>query len=566
MGRKSEVVSWEQFALYAGDDEERWKELERGRVKHARRGWGRIARVDGSRKYFWVDFKDGRGGAYKIDVTSQGEFRTEKHFSDIQVPKKLKRKVVDAEDRLERQRKEEIRRRSQEARRIEQLRAPLKPFIEASDQALRNEVRAAIRTPRLDAQDIELALEWCSPEVRNEVTPDNIHDKAIQERHRAELSRALSARAAEKAAIAFYQDYGCAVEDISITQIAREANRDWVDYDLRVDGEPVDVKNSRRSKRSIYVRHCVPQFKRDRVNQEVIVAGVLSWYLKPGSILNPEEVSGPTFLGTTTSRTIEALEQKFEIPGFFQIDLSRAGVSGQFLPPWMFDCPDSVYKRRDCALAKASRASVPGYGACQELEVNLIPICIAAGIDLQEHWGGESLAGWEWSFVRRVLSWRRNYGLSLPFLFLTLMTHFLEMVSSPANETEGYHPRKYRKLLYHTVEHGVDRTRPLFIYDPIKTVWNLVDALSTLWCAEHRLIRSFQVFELQGPNILRGRVDAAGEQWKTLIAHCGGCGKNPLILGMAQHCECGRLICPRCGFCFENCPSYRKRQSSTSSS
>ena len=56
---------------------------------------------------------------------------------------------------------------------------------------------------------------------------------------------------------------------------------------------------------------------------------------------------------------------------------------------------------------------------------NLIPVAIAAGIDLTEILNKKDLGCWEWSFLEQLNNRIEEYGLSLPFLFLTILSHFL---------------------------------------------------------------------------------------------------------------------------------------------
>lgn len=449
-------------------------------------------------------------------------------------------------------------------------------LIRETSQLSDFEVKAIVPLSHLDVRDVEIALEWCDAKYldKADVNLDDIGSEYFEEKYGQnwELGRVLSARAAEKAAMEFYRRYGCQVEDVSIKQIVPGGGSDWRDYDLIADGNPIDVKNSRRSRRNRnnYVEHCVPSFKRVRSNREVEIAGVLSPYLWPTSILNPENESfldtSIVFMGTTTLRTIASLRREFSRPGFFQIQLDDPSKgTAYFLPPWIFDYPNFVYKSRDRVLDRIAQIPKPEYSSCKELGINPIPIWLSVGIDLIRGNSGQSLREWKRSFISEVLSWRTRYGLSLPFLFLTIMTHFLEMVSGPVARISDYRPGKYRELIYYRRN---IYTNPLFIFDPLETVNALITALDTMWMAEHRLIRRFQIFRLQNLNILRGRLGEDDRQWKTLIAYCGGwisgkerCGENPLVLGKAQHCpECGKLVCPRCGFCSSRCSLCKERQ------
>ena len=192
------------------------------------------------------------------------------------------------------------------------------------------------------------------------------------------------------------------------------------------------------------------------------------------------------------------------------------------------------------------------------------PLYLAAGIRFSEMWTESSLSIWQWTFVEKVIDWRKKFGLSLPFLFLSILTHFLQMIYDLSDAY--YRPRNYMELLYFGESHNM----PLFIHDPLKTIYNLIANLETLWSAEHGLVRQFRSFQLSGLRILRGRNITTDKKWKTLIAYCGGwvdgkvrCGKTPLILGEegTHHCpECSRLICPECQFCAENCSMYKERK------
>ena len=116
----------------------------------------------------------------------------------------------------------------------------------------------------------------------------------------------------------FYQnqDKTKTVEDISITQIDENNNSDWRDYDLKVDGYPIDVKNSRRSQKSKdrYTEHCIPQFKSSREGQNVIISGVFSPYIRAPELLEPTEhhkYAKILFLGETTLEKQQILKKEF---------------------------------------------------------------------------------------------------------------------------------------------------------------------------------------------------------------------------------------------------------------
>ncbi|HAJ64800.1 MAG TPA: hypothetical protein DCP31_40805, partial [Cyanobacteria bacterium UBA8543] len=81
----------------------------------------------------------------------------------------------------------------------------------------------------LDQKDWQLARQWISSENQN-----NQHT----------VAQMLSARAAEKFALKFYQSLGYTVEDVSLQQISIN-NQDWWNYDLLLNSSiRVDIKNS----------------------------------------------------------------------------------------------------------------------------------------------------------------------------------------------------------------------------------------------------------------------------------------------------------------------------------
>ncbi|MBI1928129.1 hypothetical protein HYR99_28275 [Candidatus Poribacteria bacterium] len=378
--------------------------------------------------------------------------------------------------------------------------------------------------------------------------------------------RVLSARAAEKVVTAFYQHYGRRVEDVSIHQVTSDENSDWESYDLKIDGIPVDVKNSRRSRQSpnTYVEHCVPRFKQNRKKQDVTIAGVLSQYLWVSGILDPENISGGRdtsviFLGVTTDQRLDQIQNEFK-DDLLHIHWERHNRRGHFLPAWMFDYPDFVYQQRDDAIRQLAQQTIPERRLWDEFNrVPPIPLFIAAGMDISEIRQLETFTDWEGSFLSDILNRQTQYGLSLPFLFLGILKHFLQMVSHSSDD--NYRPDRYRRLIF-SPEQDPDHKMPLGIYDPLKTIDSLITALETLWEAEHGPIRSYRVFQLQGPNILRGQ-EKDQVHWKTLIAYCGGekCDKNPLVLGECDHClKCGKLICPECDFCSEMCSLSQTRR------
>ena len=428
-----------------------------------------------------------------------------------------------------------------------------KRFSDLSVKAQNPIVETCFSLPKLDEDDLQLVGKWWN-------SPQDHYDrKLLIENYDQdwELGRLLSARSAEKVAAEFYRHYEKNVKDISITQIDENDKSDWRNHDLDVDGLPIDVKNSRRSQNSPdrYTEHYLQKkFKHSKESQKVTISGVFSPYLWPCTLLNPTEYQGDTtiqFLGETTWKKLQVLKNEFkDLVVFVDPDPGR----DFFLPPWVFDYPKYVYTERDKALKELKNFTNLDALKGATFEFNLHPVGIVAGIDLTEILGNEVLDDWEQSFLNQLRNRIEKYGLSLPFLFLTILDHFLNMAHSAKTATD-FDPNRYRRFLFYK-----DSYKPLGIYDPLKTIDALIKALSTLWTAENGLIRNFRMFKLRSFNILQGKSESNEELWTTLLAYCGGrledgsaCGRNPLVLGESKHCDYGKLICPDCSFCCKGC-------------
>ena len=189
-----------------------------------------------------------------------------------------------------------------------------KRFSDLSAKAMNPNVATSFLQPQLNGDDIKLVGAWCEPQQNN---LDRTSIIKAQGKEKWEFGRLLSARAAEKVAMDFYRHYGKKVKDISITQIDENDTSDYWNYDLDVDGVPIDVKNSRRAQNSPdrYTEHYIQKgFKHSRDNQEVIISGGFSPYLWPHALLEPTEYHGDTtiqFLGETTHEKQQALKSEF---------------------------------------------------------------------------------------------------------------------------------------------------------------------------------------------------------------------------------------------------------------
>ena len=412
-------------------------------------------------------------------------------------------------------------------------------------EAMNPDVKAKYSLPTMTESDIQLVGMWCQP-IQNTLDGQSIIDNYGTD---PELGRLLSARSAEKVALTFYRNYDKEVNDISITQIEEKPHSEWKIYDLDVEGVPVDVKNSRAYKNgeNRYSQYCIPQFKRNRQNHEVTIAGVFSPYLWPCEILKPTGYSRDfrvVFLGDTSRAKLEKLRDEFN-----SLVESRSTTPefARFLPPWVFEYPNYVYTERNKALNHFKDFSRIAKLASTPVGKDLVPVAIASGTDLAMVLNYDALDQWEHTFLDQLGNRIKKFGLSLPFVFLTVLAHFLDMAASRKSDS-NFNPDKYRKFLF-----WEDANRPLGMYDPLNTIDALIKALVTLWTADNELIRKFQIFKLSSFNILQGKSDQSDSLWTTLIAYCGGCGKNPLILGESALCDCQKLICPECRYCCDQC-------------
>lgn len=401
--------------------------------------------------------------------------------------------------------------------------------------------------PHLNEQDRQLAQEWLKKKKENE----------------HELARVLSARAGEKFVARCYQLLRYKVQDIAVKQLSNES-QDWKKYDLLLNGEiAIDVKNARRrvsarknkDNQCKYSEFCIPEFKRNRGN-EVIIAGVLSPYLQLKYFENPSEadfkIEPFLFLGEIKNSKIRKIEEIFCNKKLVSIKMPR-GSSEDYLPPWLFDYPDCFYQKQFDAIKKfrtlnLQESEVPNWEDNQLFDGIFLTVFLTSKTKLPEQWS-RCLNAWQRSFIEKFLE-IKDERITLPHLFLTLLSHFIDMLSSSSEE---YHPSKYLELLYQNKE----QKHPLWIYDPLTVIFEFCQTLCTLW--DNRFVMrlsEFKYFKFDGRGILKGkRSDDEGRE-TTVLAYCGGwkpggkCGFTPLVLNKHQTCQiCQWLKCPDCGHC-----------------
>lgn len=571
------------FAEFAGDSLERWQRVTGCRVRNYELGEGTIGEVslyESSGIRIWIEFAHLADGGSLRKFTPDAFGEPGGFFTDLQLPAELRELLEPKAERIRLQWHATRMARGQKKERSE-LEAAVR---QASSQGIRN----VFAQPHLTTEDIHLASLWLtSEEVREQIShlSDDSLRKLLIEGALAkedEIGRVLSARAAEKTAIEFFEGYRFAVEDVSITQLRNPEVLDWRTHDLLVNGRPIDVKNARRSRENWnrYVEHCVPAFKRSRIGDDVWVIGVLSPYLWPRSILAPETVPeswkrGTVFLdgdsyngtnkivvlGLCNEAKMKALQRHFSKPDVLEIDFARYGFPTlKFLPPWLYDYPKIVYRERDTALAQIKRILANDPGSLREFgDSGSAKISLLLVADLPVETDYDLTTGrHKKSFVDTVSRWRSDQGLSLPYLYLSIVGHFLQVLAS--GDLEDFSPAMYRSVVFGFPHQQLKYDRPMLIFDPLRTIWELINTLESLWRANDGSIRTYRRFALRGPGILQGR-ESMQSAWKSLVAYCGFCGYSPLILGSQPHCEsCWKLICSNCRFCSSSCPNNETNQ------
>ena len=391
------------------------------------------------------------------------------------------------------------------------------------------------------------------------------------DRHPFTEAKMISARGAEKLVKQFYKTLGYVVEDISIHQITQESH-DWIKGDIRIDSTKLlDVKNARSPVNShVYSEFCVPSFKQYRGN-DVNVVGVLSPYLNKAEIYGIKQPSPKrsnpdvSVLGAFDKTKLQQLEFIF-CERLIKVDMSRGFDSRSYLPQWLFDYDDRFYVKQLEAVKRFQQlqdADIPSWKDVSTVGQNSLPLFIAAKRALPRTWLN-NLPKWQAAFINSLVNLPTE-RISLPYLFLSVLKHFLTMLSC---EDSGYSPQQYRELLYpkslaYCPEH------PLKLYDPLNTIKEFCDTLQDIWNERGNVqLTEFKIFKFNGRGLLQGKRSEAESLATTILAYCGGwvegqgkCGFPRLVIGKHKSCPtCGRLICPKCHHCSDNCLSYFERK------
>ena len=412
---------------------------------------------------------------------------------------------------------------------------------------------------KLGPQEKQLALSWC------------------KEGTSYEQIKMLSARHAELKVGEFFSELGMTVLDIASHQVTGESEM-WKTHDLLVESIPIDVKNARKTiNGQTFVEYTVKRFKTDRFGQEVVIAGVLSPYLKETSLNSEfESRSQVIMLGTVKIKDIIALSEEFS-KRELRVDF---GDENRW-PIWIFNNRLEWFETQHEALITFKNfACELGNDDWSWWETNLIPIWIASGL-MPPSSQTKFLNSWQKWYLRKIVEKARTDRLTLPWLYLFTFSHFIEAITNiESAESQGYTPDGYNSVIFHSeldvltriskkfgrdgwkiaLEIPEDRKRPAGLIDPLLVLDQLVFTLTLLWSRRKTAnLGSLRKFTLKGEGLLRA-INKEGSI-VTVLAFCGGrvnghvkCGNAPLIIGVNETCSiCNMLICEKCGHCSNTC-------------
>jgi hypothetical protein len=221
----------------------------------------------------------------------------------------------------------------------------------------------------------------------------------------------------------------------------------------------------------------------------------------------------------------------------------------------MFEYQASWYPQRTSALAAIMDGVVPATTVCRRFGIEPAVAYTAAGIDCVELTSPPAHSMVRDLIRRRVVS----HGLRLDTVYLAILEYCLALVQD--DRAHAFDSRIIRHELYL----DGNKKRPLLVADEVGAIVALLDSLDVLVNAPE--VRAFRIFGMTGPNIIRGRRSMT-DAWTTLLAYCGGkmgsegkCRRSPLVLGRQLPCECCcKLVCDRCGYCWDRCPNCESRQ------
>ncbi len=142
----------------------------------------------------------------------------------------------------------------------------------------------------------------------------------------------------------------------------------------------------------------------------------------------------------------------------------------------------------------------------------------------------------------------------------TIFLHIRDRFCDSMRQSKQFAADEIRELVFYPSDS--EWKQPLGTLDPLKTNHQLLNLLTEIEAFSASQNLKFVEFKLQGPRILKGRLEG-DSNFKSIFVFCGGrrdhrtkCGKHSLRLGLETWCEsCGYLVCPDCKHCSGNCPN-----------
>lgn len=419
-----------------------------------------------------------------------------------------------------------------------------------------------VKLPDLTTFDLRLCLAW-----HNTSSCNVINFKKVSELNQFmkpyDANRLASARHAEIASAIYYTELGMTVVDVSIQQLDK-ANSRWKDFDLLVNGKPIDVKNSRRSFSSpkSYSQHTVPRFKQERnTRDEVALSGVLSGYVSYNADEAFIKQTKCLILGEVKLSEIKKLLAWVNRRFKSILDINSL-LNTKFMPGWIFEFPDEHYILRTQSIISISEV----ISRCFQITGNylnipkwIISLSDDANLPLNAKFNEYQKSVW-----LDLKSIRNDVGLSRATIYCYVLGYFLESILTH-KPIENVELTLVEAIFPPWSEFKF--TRPLGLEDPLEYISNLIKMLAIIYEEIIKQRLSFMSFKLTHPQILLGM--KADGSWLTLYAYCGGwrlsptlvkCGETPLYIGKHSHCKkCGHLICDKCKSCSNDCVSYSNR-------
>lgn len=414
-----------------------------------------------------------------------------------------------------------------------------------------------LETPIATAEDIQLCSAWANLQPQNFSTTEQGVEALALSLGDYDAARLLSARLAERTALAYYRNiYGHAV-DVSITQL-RERRSEWITHDIETL-YPVDVKNARPSfnGKGRYVEHCIPKHKEARNLGEVTLFGVRSLY-----IAKPEALSigghKAVALGEVKLSEIRQVanwaDRRFD--GIF----SASGLcQTKKIPGWLFDYPKVHYPAREEAfqlaekiLSESSKEKIP----------TILPgwTYVTAG-----HISPAHTKGLPESKIRIIHDLRHaisHCGLSKRTLIIYMIGGTLESLLRDKD------PQEFLRGVNWALSPSNSALANFGLLDPLGYLESFLSLTRSLGAGLREIVKDIHSFRLVSPFILQALRKSRPEPL-TVVAYCGGwhairnvrCGKLPLVYGDVESCSaCSRLVCNECGSCQDGCDAQSVRQ------